>query len=226
MASRYIVHGTDETGQPVRKIIEAESAAAASTMASNIGVNVRGVEVDEPAPAPRAATVGGAPAPVVMGPETVVWSGSPSQWTNLKWYALTLAAIAGGITLAFFTSGLGLLLILVPLPWLVANYLKTKTVKITLTSERLRIESGILSKRIEEIELYRVKDTELEKTVWQRVLGLGTVHMVTSDPTMPRITLGSIKNAVSVRENIRQQVERVRRLRGVRELDVADHIVQ
>jgi membrane protein YdbS with pleckstrin-like domain len=222
MPSRYIVHGTDESGQPVRKVIEAESAAAASTMATNIGVNVRGVEVD--------AGQGAAPAPVGQptptGPEQTVWTGSPSQWTNIKWYAFLVLGIAAGVVTSVLTANpLGLLIMILPMPWVVWNFLKTKTVRITLTTERLRIESGILSRRIEEIELYRVKDTELAKAVWQRLLGLGTVHLVTSDPTMPRITLESIKNAVAVRESLRQQVERVRRLRGVRELDVADQVL-
>ncbi len=232
MATRYIVHGTDEAGQAVRKIIEAESAAEASAIATNIGVQVKGVEVDAGSgPAPR---TGGPSAPgqpaggqaAAIGPESTVWTGSPSQWTNAKWFGLMVLFIAGGVALALTMNPLGLLLILLPLPWVIIEFLKTKTVRITLTTERLRIESGILSRKVEEIELYRVKDTELAKAVWQRMLGLGTVHLVTSDPTMPRITLESIKDAGAVRESIRQQVERIRRLRGVRELDVADHMLQ
>lgn len=219
MATRYIVHGTDQQGQAVRKIIEADSAAEASQTAANIGVHVRGVEIDDGA-GPVPSRPG---APVPSGPETVVWSGCPSQWTNLKWYALLVLAIGAGITLALFTGPLGLLVALLPLPWVVIGFLTTKTTRITLTTERLRIESGILSKKIEEIELYRVKDTELAKSFWQRLLGIGSVAMVTSDPTMPRIALDSIRDAGTLRENVRQQVERVRRLRGVRELDVADN---
>lgn len=198
MATRYIVHGTDQNGNAVRKVIEAESAAAAAQVAGNIGVTVRGVEVD--APASPVGVASGTPG----GPETPVWTDVPSQWPNAGWFAMGL--------------------LIIPLPYSIFMYLKTRTTRFTLTTERLRLESGILNKNTEEIELYRVKDTELFRGFWQRIFGLGTIAMVTSDPTTPRLELRNIKDASGVREKIRQNVERVRKTRGVRELDVADNV--
>ena len=40
-----------------------------------------------------------------------------------------------------------------------ARYLETRFTRFEITSERIRITTGVLSRRMEELELYRVKDT-------------------------------------------------------------------
>jgi membrane protein YdbS with pleckstrin-like domain len=212
MATRYIVHGVDESGQSVRKFFEAGSAGEAERQAKAIGMQVRAVEVD---PASFAGSTSpledplpsGGRRPTPMGPEQTVWTDTPSQWPNAGWFALGI--------------------LILPLPWAIWKYVTTRCTKITVTTERMRIQTGVFSKVIEEIELYRVKDTQLIRTFWQRMVGLGTITMMTSDVMMPKVELAHIRESEAVREHIRKQVETVRRARGVRELDVAesDHLL-
>jgi hypothetical protein len=75
-------------------------------------------------------------------------------------------------------------------------------------------------RRTDELELYRVKDTELIEPFYLRIFALGNVVMHTSDRTTPRLVIPAIPDSREVRERIRGQVEAVRKRRGVRELDV------
>ena len=89
-----------------------------------------------------------------------------------------------------------------------------------ITTQRLTLETGVFKRELEEIELYRIKDTQLTRTFIQRVLKLGTVTVVSSDESMPRLVIPWIKNPIEVRQHLRENVELVRRARGVRELDM------
>lgn len=139
------------------------------------------------------------------GPEEVVWQGGPSQWTNAGWFAACL--------------------LILPIPIAIWKAIELRNTAFILTSQRIKLEKGVLSKQYDQVELYRVKDTILTRSLIQRALGLGTIKMITSDPNQPELDFPSIPDAEHVRELIRQNVERMRRLRGVRELDVADEAV-
>lgn len=53
------------------------------------------------------------------------------------------------------------------LPWTFTKY--------ALTEEKLYIETGVLSKREEEVRLYRIMDVTLKRSLWERICGLGTI---------------------------------------------------
>jgi len=215
MSTRYVIHGQNRaTGETVRAVIDAGSIAEAEQQAQARGISVRAVEREEPGAeggTARSGSSGGAArafpddvpsgGPASRGPERVVWEGTPSQWNNFPWFLACLLVL--------------------PIPVALWKMLLTSTTKIRITSERLRIETGIFNKKLEEIEHYRIKDTGLRRSFWQRLVGLGTVELMTSDASMPRVLLAGLKDAAAVREHVRQQVEAVRRARGVRELDVS-----
>lgn len=233
MPTRYIVHGTDKNNQSVQKVFEAATSQEAEQIAGRIGISVLGVEVDptsiSPAPSPAPEAPEGrdftddARAPRRLGPESQLWLGATSQWVNFWWIALCVLAIP--ITWAAYqyvvASPYVLLLLVVPIPWALWQYLDTKTTRYTLTSQRLRLESGVLTKTIDEIELYRIKDTQLHQTVLDRALNIGTVEILSSDETNPELFLRKIPGPREFREQLRTGVERLRLARGVRELDLS-----
>jgi hypothetical protein len=201
MGTRYTVHARDPGGVTRARVFEAESGAAARGMAEALGLEVIAVEAESRAPsAGHDDPVSGGAADPRDRPEMPTWTGSPSQWTNFWWY-------------------LSCLLIL-PIPWAAWKMVSTSMTDYTVTTQRLRHRRGVFHRMTEEVELYRVKDTTLSVTLVQRVLGLGTVVVESSDTSMPRLVIPWVKDASAVRETIRQNVEAVRRARGVRELDV------
>jgi len=208
MANRYIVHGTDQGSRPVQKIIEADSAAEAQKMGERLGLVVAGVEVD-PSAGHGSASPQDAQRDVFedvrgsrrLGPETPLWTGTPSQWVNFWWYVSCI--------------------LVVTIPVAIWKFLDIKFSKYSLTTQRLRIERGVLTKTIDEVELYRIKDTQLHQTLLDRMLGIGSIEVLSSDETNSRLYLPKIPDAPAVREQLRQGVERLRLARGVRELDLA-----
>ena len=104
------------------------------------------------------------------------------------------------------------------------TYLKIAYTKYKLTNQRLIITTGVFSRNMESIELYRIKDLKYEASFIQRIVGIGIIKLVSSDPMTPNIILGGFKNSISKLEELRIIVENCRISRGVREIDQNDHI--
>ena len=85
-----------------------------------------------------------------------------------------------------------------------------------MSEDRLFISAGFLTIRDDEILLYRVRDIDTKRTLWQRLFGVGTVTVISSDKTMPALILKNIKDPVGVKELIHQQVEEMKLKRRVR----------
>ena len=64
--------------------------------------------------------------------------------------------------------------------------------------------------------LYRIRDITTSRTLWQRLFGVGTVTVMSSDKTMPVLNLKNIKNPVAVKELLHRQVEEMKIRRRVR----------
>ena len=76
-----------------------------------------------------------------------------------------------------------------------------------LSEDRLFLSVGFLNIRDDEILLYRVRDIDTSRTLWQRLFGVGTVTVESSDKTMPTLVLKNVKDPVFVKELIHKQVE-------------------
>jgi len=153
-----------------------------------------------------------------MNEETTFWQCSPSQWLNLGPFSAALLVITGTVIggllfpLAFFA-------LVLPVGYMIWRYLVVRTQVFELTSERLRITSGIINQRIDEIELYRVKDSLIVRTWWMRLTGRASIVLETSDRSMPSLSIPAIRNGTELREQLRKQVELIRDRKRVREVD-------
>jgi len=85
-----------------------------------------------------------------------------------------------------------------------------------LSEDRLFLSVGFLNIKDDEILLYRVRDIDCNRTLWQRLFGVGTVTVVSSDKTMPTLVLQNVKDPVFVKELIHKQVEEMKIQRRVR----------
>lgn len=132
--------------------------------------------------------------------EHEVWSGAPSQWQNLGWW-------------------LSCLLIL-PIPYALWRWLVVSNTRYVLTDQRLKSSRGVFNRVTDDLELYRIKDTRFQQSVWQRMVGIGDIELSTSDATSPLVRLGNIGNADAVRDTLRGLVEKRRDAKRVRELDL------
>ena len=93
-----------------------------------------------------------------------------------------------------------------------------------LSEDRLFLSVGFWNVKDDEVLLYRVRDITTSRTLWQRLFGVGTVTVISSDKTQPTVVLKNIKNPLQVKEMIHVQVEEMKEKRRVRvgEISVDD----
>ena len=156
--------------------------------------------------------------------ESLLWSGHTSQWVHFWSYffclLLAVGLAIGATVLALPTGALSYLALLIPaFMWLIRWWV-TKCTHYELTSQRLRIRTGILNKKVDELELFRVKDYTMEQPFLLRLVGLGNLTMITSDATSPTVAIKAIPGIEDVREKLRQAVQHERDRKRVRQLDV------
>ena len=99
-----------------------------------------------------------------------------------------------------------------------------------LSEDRLFLSVGLISVRDEEVLLYRVRDISTKRTLWQRMFGVGSVTVLSSDKTMPTLLLKNVKKPLMVKELIHDHVEAAKLSRRVRisevnaDLDMDDDV--
>jgi uncharacterized membrane protein YdbT with pleckstrin-like domain len=155
--------------------------------------------------------------------ETVVWSGTSSQWTNFGTYCFCVLLVAGIIAAyVLVTPPQPLILVglAVPLLWMMARWIGTRCYRYEVTSERIKITTGLLSRHRTELELYRVRDYSVIEPFWLRLVGCGNIVLVTADRTTPQVVLRAVPHATTLKDQIRTHTERMRQRRGVRDLEI------
>ena len=201
---------------------------------------VAGSRVPSPLPpAGPAPATGGVPVPaatpVLPSEEKTLWSGSPSQILNLKVFLAWLFVLSAVGTGLFFAEnvpawservtrpqallGFGALA-LVGLLHCIWAALSLRSTHYLVTTQRVRVTRGLLGKDMQEIELFRVKDTAATQTFFRRLLGVGDINIVSGDANNPNLHLAAVPRAIELRESIRHEVLALRQRFGVRELDV------
>ena len=91
-----------------------------------------------------------------------------------------------------------------------------------LSEDRIFRETGLLNLKEEEVLLYRVRDLELKRSLFQRIFGVGTVCVHSSDKTTPHLDLLNIKNPREVKELLHRQVEEMKLSRRMRTTELVD----
>ena len=153
--------------------------------------------------------------------ESSIWTGSPSQWLNAGWF---ITCLIGAGVLFTIAALVGQPLVaggaVVPAIAAIVQYLKVRSTRIDVTTERITTTVGIFSRRKWDMELYRVKDTMLHEPFLLRLVRRANIQIISSDRSSPSITLPALPDAEWLRQQIRANVERLRLKRGVREMDM------
>lgn len=99
--------------------------------------------------------------------------------------------------------------------WRGRPYLTIGTVY-EVTSQRIRVIKGVFGNTIDEVELVRVRDTRVKQHLGERVLDVGDITIISTDPSNPELVLNNIKNPMEVRELIRNAINKEKDRRGLR----------
>ncbi len=94
--------------------------------------------------------------------------------------------------------------------------------KYSLTDDKLYIETGFLNKKEEEVRLYRIMDVTLNRSLGERIFGLGTIHCCSADRSTPEFDIKRIKNSQDVKELLSDMIESERDRKRVSMREFAD----
>jgi uncharacterized membrane protein YdbT with pleckstrin-like domain len=115
--------------------------------------------------------------------EQLVFEGHPSWRSVLRFYvigviligaAVAIGALASGTGVAIGAGAVALLLVLL------VGFVKRSATRYVITTERLRIRRGLLSKTTQETRIERVQNVNTQQSVFERLLQVGTVDFDTA----------------------------------------------
>jgi uncharacterized membrane protein YdbT with pleckstrin-like domain len=132
--------------------------------------------------------------------EETVWTGTSSQFKNLGIYLLCI--------------------LIVPIPYALWKWLTLKSRVYRLTTERLLTTDGVFSKDTESMELYRVKDFRVKQSFFERLFGLESIELLSTDMETPDVVIESIPASLKLSDKIREHVEACRVQKGTRDVEL------
>jgi membrane protein YdbS with pleckstrin-like domain len=128
----------------------------------------------------------------VTGLAVVAWV----VWDRLQWLSFSSAALV-------WTVAAGVVSVLV----LAKVFVAIVGQSYRLTSQRLFISRGILSQTVDQTELVRVDDVRVSKSLLDRVFGLGTVHVLSSDASDREVEIVGVAHPEQVAEAVRSRMK-------------------
>ena len=138
--------------------------------------------------------------------------------TSLRSFAglyLVLGALAVAIWWAgwMFETGLSPLVIaaagLVPLLLGIGyTWLVRLGVEYRVHQESIEVDSGLVARNIENLQLFRVRDLRLRQSVLARIFGVGDIVITSTDQSTPLLTLRGVEEPRRVYETLRELVAR------------------
>ena len=108
---------------------------------------------------------------------------------------------------------LGLFFVVACLAICVSYYIKSRGVFYRITTQRIKLERGILSKVQESLELFRIDHFELRKPLGSRLLGMSSLHIFSSDAELENFSIYGVPRLELLADELRecQLRERARR---------------
>jgi uncharacterized membrane protein YdbT with pleckstrin-like domain len=158
----------------------------------------------------------------------MLYQGSVSFWLGARSFALAGFAFLTGAALLVFsywkaTTGwphqvlvvAGSALALASLLMTFLLVLSLRAFRYTITTRYLQREMGLFVKRVDNLDLLRVKDVQLRQGLLDRILGLGRIEVYSSDRTDPMLQMEGVRNPRPVYEKLRDAVLRLSERRGL-----------
>jgi uncharacterized membrane protein YdbT with pleckstrin-like domain len=110
-----------------------------------------------------------------------------AQRSSIKFALIVIAVVAIGIRAA-------------KLAW---RGVVLRSHRYRVSNQRILLESGVFSKRIDEVDMRTVEDIEFRQSFFQRMLGIGDISIVSADKELGRFRLFGLEKPRDLRELIR-----------------------
>lgn len=183
-----------------------------------------GAAVASPLAAPLAPAVGGGakapdgvvPQPGPDSPRVMLYEGFPSWRAWFGRYAIIglaapALAVLGGYVLRGSSTTNWLLGIVVPvaigvLLFLSMNLMR-KSQRVRVSNRNIETETGVLSRKIDILELWRVRDVRYRQSITDRMLSIAHIQVYTKDVTTPELEIFGMPASKQLFERLRDSIE-------------------
>lgn len=160
--------------------------------------------------------------------ERVIYEGPGSQWANVGRFMKCVLLAAFGITAICVSANIkiddevrpwisrggyvivALAVLLALRAWWSVRYLVYR-----VTTDRVELERGLLSKRLDNLDLFRVTDVQLRIGIAERLVGVGSIVLISTDKTTPQLVIAGVPGARQIYENLKRESLRADKRRGV-----------
>jgi membrane protein YdbS with pleckstrin-like domain len=160
------------------------------------------------------------------GERKMLYDGSPSWKAFLGYYIIivfaaliVMAILRAGFEDATTTLGTKTMHVLVPILLAVAFgfgvMFYRKSIKFRVTTTVIEWERGLLSKRIDVLQLWRIRDVVYKQNLVDRILGIAHVEIVASDATNPDLEIVGMPASRQLFEQLRDSIEIQRQAKNV-----------
>ena len=92
----------------------------------------------------------------------------------------------------------------------------------TLNEEKLLVNTGLISLNEEEVLLYRIQDISVRQSLGERLFGVGTICISSTDVTVPHLELLHVKNPSKVKDVVSKCVAASRRRNKIHSTELMD----
>ncbi len=147
--------------------------------------------------------------------EQVIWEEKASMRDFLVNFPFWIATVLLTVIAFIINPPLVLITLLMAAAYFGIVWLTRWNSRYKLTNQRLVVEKGVLSHHVDEIELYRVIDSKSRESFFDRIVGLGTIEVMSSDKT-GSILMTKVPGAREKREQLRGLAEQLKQERNLR----------
>jgi len=143
-----------------------------------------------------------------MEPEITVHQCTPSQIVNLKNFVYAFLGAVAIVVLSIVTdTPILYTLLILPVVFALWKWLEIKFTRFTLTDQRLIVSTGVFTKKTNETELYRVRDTSIEEPFFFRMFGVGNVIIYSTDEMEGKLHFNAYNKPHWIKDQIRNNAE-------------------
>jgi membrane protein YdbS with pleckstrin-like domain len=184
-----------------------------------------GSMLDKPPPEKAAAPFAKEAAPPPAQERKMLYDGSPSWKAFLGYYLIAGFVAILMIVILKWKDGAGaamgtkLLDVVIPIAVAVVFgfgvHFYRKSIKFRVTNTVIEFERGMLSKRIDVLQLWRVRDVVYKQNLIDRILGIAHVEVVAQDATNPDMEIVGMPASRQLFEQLRDSIEIQRQAKNV-----------
>jgi len=159
----------------------------------------------------------------------ILYQGRPSlrALTGTFIYAAIFLTLAGGLmfypveelvpaeNISRYSFIAGIVLVVIVALYLLKRIVELKLISYMVTTDRIEWERGFLTRKIDNIDMFRVVDLQLHRSLLEVMLGIGTVKIITTDKTDPEFNFKYVRRPRALYDLLKRASLDSDRRRGV-----------